>query len=102
MPDRIPDGITHDHIIKALRDLDGGVEHAFGESKGYDVLFNGSRYPPKAVMGLAAGKILGDPLGPYDVKGGLKSKCFRVLKSNGFEIVAKENFNPFPDEVDKD
>ena len=29
----------------------------------------GRRYPPKAVVGLAAGKITGQTLGPYDFKG---------------------------------
>jgi hypothetical protein len=41
------------------------------------------------VIGLAAGKILGKPLGPYDFKGGLKSKCFRILETHGFTIVTK-------------
>ncbi len=97
--DKIPDSITSGHILKALAALDRGVEHAFGESTGYDVLHNGRRYPPKAVVGLAAGEILGAPLGPYDFKGGLKSKCFRTLLTNGFTIVTKGDTNPFPDEV---
>jgi 5-methylcytosine-specific restriction protein A len=33
---------------------------------------------------------LGEPLGPDDFKGGLESKCFRVLEANGFTIVDKE------------
>lgn len=43
------------------------------------------------VIGLAAGKLLGDPHGPYDFKGGLESKCFRILVANGFTVVNKEN-----------
>ena len=61
----------------------------------------GRRYPPKAVVGLAAGKLTGQTLGPYDFKGGLKSKCFRVLKANGFTIITKNkhklcDFNVHP------
>jgi 5-methylcytosine-specific restriction protein A len=82
-----------------MRDLDRGARHAFGESTGYDVLFEGRRYAPKAVVGLAAGKISGTPLGPYDFKGGLKSKCFRILEANGFTIITKGETHPFPNEV---
>jgi 5-methylcytosine-specific restriction protein A len=100
MADQIPDGITEDHIINAIRALDRGVEHQFGDSTGYDVLYDGRRYPPKAVVGIAASNIIGKQLGPYDFKGGLKSKCFKVLESNHFEIVTKGDTSPFPEEVE--
>src|SRR6266567_447334 len=87
----IPEGIHREHIIAAIHDLDAGVHHRFGDSTHYDLLYEGRRYPPKAVVGLAAGKLLGDALGPYDFKGGLESKCFRVLEANGFTVVDKEN-----------
>src|SRR5215510_9310096 len=99
MPNKIPSGIARGHIVAAIRDLDRGARHAFGESTGYDVLFEGRRYAPKAVVGLAAGKISGTPLGPYDFKGGLQSKCFRILEANGFTIVTKGETHPFPNEV---
>src|SRR5215510_16022048 len=86
MPNKIPSGIARGHIVAAIRDLDRDARHAFGESTGYDVFFEGHRYAPKAVVGLAAGKISGTPLGPYDFKGGLQSKCFRILDSLGFFI----------------
>jgi 5-methylcytosine-specific restriction enzyme A len=50
----IPDDITRDDVLAAIRDLDAGVQHTFGPSTRYDVLFQGKRYPPKAVIGLAA------------------------------------------------
>src|SRR5262245_14266903 len=99
MPNKIPAGIAREHIVAAILDLDRGAPHAFGESTGYDVLFEGRRYAPKAVVGLAAGKISGTPLGPYDFKGGLKSKCFRMLEANGFTIITEGEMHPFPDEV---
>jgi 5-methylcytosine-specific restriction protein A len=101
VPKRIPSGIARQHIVAAIRNLDQGATHAFGESTGYDVLFEGRRYPPKAVVGLAAGKITGASLGPYDFKGGLKSKCFRILEANGFTIITKGQTRPFPNEIDQ-
>jgi 5-methylcytosine-specific restriction protein A len=102
MANGIPDGIGREHILAALDDLETGVEHLFGDSTRYDLLHDGRRYPPKAVVGLAAGKLLGSPLGPYDFKGGLKSRCFRVLQDNEFEIVSKQNMGVFPNEVEPD
>jgi 5-methylcytosine-specific restriction protein A len=98
--DQIPDGVTRQNILAAIQGLNDGVEHEFAESTGYDVLFEGRPYPPKAVVGVAAKFRNGKQLGPYDFKGGLQSKCFRVLTQNGFEIVTKGDTNPFPDELD--
>ena len=52
MSNNIPSGIMRRHILAAIEDLDEGVSHAFGESTGYDVLFEGRRFAPKAVVGL--------------------------------------------------
>ncbi len=89
----IPDEITREHILAAITDFDQGVDHRFGHSTTYDLLHEGERYPPKAIVGLAAAYILGKPLQPEDFGGGLETKCFRVLKDNGFKIVEKEE-NP--------
>jgi 5-methylcytosine-specific restriction protein A len=99
MPQKIPDSISRDDILTAISHLRGGGGHAFGDSTGYDVLFEGHRFPPKAVVGIAASQVLGHPLGPYDFKGGLQSKCFRVLLKNGFTIVTKGDTLPFPEEI---
>jgi len=102
MSKQIPDGLTRKHLVSAIRDLDRGVEHPFGESTGYDLLFEERRYPPKAVLGLAVGKLTGRPLAPSDFTGGLGSKCFRTLQANGFTIITKGETSPFPDEVRQD
>lgn len=90
MPDNIPDGITKDDVLTAFADFDSGTEHDFAPSTGYDVVHEGKRYPPKAIVGLAARRIVGRQLGPYDFKGGEQSKCFRILRDLGFEVVSKE------------
>jgi 5-methylcytosine-specific restriction enzyme A len=99
MPKKLPTGITRQHIVAAIVDIDRGVPHTFGASTGYDVLYEGRRYAPKALVGLAAEKMMGQYFGPYDFKGGLKSECFRILEDNGFTIVTKGDKDPFPDEV---
>lgn len=85
----IPEGITENDVREALAALDAGVKHPFGDSTGYDLVEAGRRYPPKAVYGLAAQRLAGKPLGPYDFKGGEKSQCFRVLRRLGFQIEPK-------------
>tara|TARA_R110002167_G_scaffold344363_1_gene553709 strand:+ start:52298 stop:53185 length:888 start_codon:yes stop_codon:yes gene_type:complete len=99
--DRIPEGITRQNILDAILALDSGIKHDFSDSIAYDVLFDSRRYPPKAVVGVAAKFCSGQLLGPQDFKGGLKSICFRVLEQNGFEIVTKGDTDPFPDVVDE-
>lgn len=99
LPDRIPLGITRASLVEAIRVLDGGEPHPFGPSTGYDVLYNGRRYPPKAVVGIAARVVTAHQLNPGAFRGGLGTRCFRILQSNGFEIVTKADTEPFPDEV---
>jgi len=85
----IPDGITGDDVRQAIRDFDAGAQHEFGESTGYDLVYEGRRYPPKAILGLAARRLSGRTLGPYDFKGGLSSRCFAILTQAGFPPVPK-------------
>ena len=59
MPNPLPDTITRDHIIAALAAFDGGAAHRFADSTGYDLVFEGRRYPPKAIVGIAARAVTG-------------------------------------------
>jgi putative restriction endonuclease len=85
----IINNLTREHILRAFEDFDTGVPHSFGDSTHYDVLFKSHRYPPKAIVGLAARYILGAPLLPSDFSGGERSTCFKVLRSLGFVVVPK-------------
>jgi 5-methylcytosine-specific restriction protein A len=89
MANSIPEEISKDHVLEAIKRLNAGYEHQFAESTGYDLLFEGKRYPPKAVVGIASEIVTGRSFSPYDFKGGLESKCFRLLGDLGFEIVPK-------------
>jgi 5-methylcytosine-specific restriction enzyme A len=102
MPEMLPVNLTRDDLEKAIRDIDSGISHAFGESTKYDVLFEKRRYAPKVVVGVAASNVTGDSFGPYDFKGGLKSLCFRILQENSFEIVSKASFVPLAEEIDEE
>ena len=86
----IPDGITAEDVRDAIAALrDQTVQHQFRDSTEYDLIEDGVAYPPKAVLGLAARRILGRVLTPAEFSGGESSKCFAVLKNLGFTIVPK-------------
>lgn len=86
----IPDGITRDHVFAAIKDFETGtVEHGFAGSVRYDLLVGEHRYPPKAILGLAARYVLGQPLSPADFSGGEAHGCNRTLRELGFRIVPK-------------
>jgi hypothetical protein len=70
MPNPLPDTITRADLLAALEAFDGGAAHRFAESTGYDILFEGRRYPPKAIVGLAARAVTGVEYGPEDFSGG--------------------------------
>lgn len=97
---QIPDNLTREDIQYAINALDRGVQHGFGPSTGYDLLYKGKRYAPKAVLGLAVSRRTSRQLGPYDFKGGLGSKCFRILEGNGFVIVPKDDNSHFLEEIE--
>lgn len=88
---RIPDSITAEHITAAAMELDRNVDHPFHESTKFDVLIENRRYPPKAILGLAAKLAANVDLTPADFTGGVGSKCFRILNELGFAIVPKSS-----------
>jgi MoxR-like ATPase len=86
----VRDAITREDVLQAMRALDTGVSHSFGPSATYDVVHEGRRYPPKAVVGLAAARALGRPLRPDEFSGGEGQWAFRLLRAHGFQIERKE------------
>jgi hypothetical protein len=86
----IPKGMTREHALKALAALDAGEPHDFGESTRYDLVHDGRTYPPKAVVGIAAKFVVGQPLHPSDFSGGEGAgQANAVLTALGFDIVEK-------------
>jgi hypothetical protein len=81
--------ITREDIQEAIAALERGEIHAFGPSIFYDLLESGRRYPPKAVVGLAARRVLGRALRPDEFSGGEESWAFRLLRDRGYNVVNK-------------
>ncbi|WP_168929219.1 DUF3427 domain-containing protein [Crenobacter intestini] len=69
--------------------LEHAAQYGYSDSTDYDLLHNSQRYPPKAVLGLAVGQLLGQPLSSNSFTGGLRSPCFSILQGLGFQIVPK-------------
>lgn len=87
----IPAGISPEAIRVAASRLDAGEQHPFGQATTYEALIDGKRYPPKALIGVAARHQLGLSLGPQDFHGGERTgEANWYLRQLGFEVVSKE------------
>ena len=94
MPQSIPKGLTFEHVRFALGELDAGVEHPFGVPTGYEVVHEGRRYPPKAVIGLAFRHLRGEILPPEAFSGGeAPGQANYVLRNLGFTVEKKGESN---------
>jgi hypothetical protein len=91
MPQSIPKGLTQDHILKAIADLDAGIEHPFGTPTGYELVQSAKRYAPKAVIGIAFRHLTGDVLPPSDFSGGeAPGQANYELRRLGFGVVTRK------------
>ncbi len=86
----IPKGTTAEHVLRALADLDAGMEHPFGQPTGYEFVHQGRRYRPKAVVGLAYRHHAGRILQPEEFSGGeAPGHANYVLCCLGFAVEKK-------------
>jgi hypothetical protein len=46
MPQSIPPGLKKEHVVQALHDLDGGIDHPFGAPTGYELVHGGPTASP--------------------------------------------------------
>jgi hypothetical protein len=82
--------ITEADLNRAIEDFKSGTSsHNFADSTRFDLLSDQERYPPKAIVGLAAQAALGRVFRPADFSGGESSSAFRLLLDRGFEIATK-------------
>jgi hypothetical protein len=101
MPQSIPAGLTREHVLQALADLDTGMDLPFGSPTGYELEHDGKRYPPKAVIGLACRYLLGRMLLPEEFSGGeAPGQANFVLRKLGFKVVKKSKVADADDAVD--
>lgn len=99
MPQSIPTGLTQEHVLRTLAELDAGIDHPFGKPTGYELIHNEKRYAPKAVIGLACRYSLGRILQPEEFSGGeTPGQANFVLRKLGFTVVKKgeEELEPQP------
>jgi len=90
MPQSIPKGLNREHVLRALADLDAGIDHPFGAPTGYELVHEGRRYPPKAVIGLAYRHLAGRLLRPEEFSGGeAPGQANFVLRELGFVVEKK-------------
>ncbi|OEC50236.1 MULTISPECIES: DUF3427 domain-containing protein [unclassified Aeromonas] len=83
--------LTAEHVLRAVETFEqmGGDVPTYKHSTTYDLLIEGRRYPPKAILGLAAQDLLGHEFPSSKFSGGLNSPCFNILEKLGFTIVPK-------------
>jgi 5-methylcytosine-specific restriction protein A len=86
-------GVTRANVLRVLADftLEAAGKHGFADSTDFDLVYEDRRFPPKAVLGLAAEASVGRVLLPDEFSGGKQSTCFSVLQSLGFAIERKTN-----------
>lgn len=95
MPLSIPAGLTREHVLRTLSDLDAGIDHPFGQPTGYELIHQGKRYAPKAVVGLACRYSIGRILQPEEFSGGeAPGQANFVLRRLGFTVEKKTDDEP--------
>ena len=88
----IPQGITADDVKSALAKLaTGGIPSGFGERTDWVLDDEGVWYPPKAVIGVAASRVLGRILQASEFSGGDGSgQANRRLRDLGFTVLRRD------------
>ncbi|WP_414450665.1 DUF3578 domain-containing protein [Burkholderia sp. 22PA0099] len=84
------DAVAAEHVQRALDEISHDGVPIDAESTGYDLIYNGKRFPPKLVMSLAVKHATGEPLDRASFSGGEASSAFRLLRRLGFDIIAKD------------
>lgn len=81
--------LTRAQLESAVKDLRAGlIERGFSDRTHYSVLLDdGTRLPPKAIIGLALQKTLGRVISGRAFRGGDSTPAFAVLREHGFTII---------------
>jgi hypothetical protein len=89
------DRVKHGDVMRAIHEYDKlGPEkffsaHGFAPTTTYELVLEGRRYPPKAILGTAYELATGRRLASGDFEGG-KAGAVRVLEGLGFTIQEKQ------------
>lgn len=91
----LPETITRADILEAANDFDKGTwPPTFDDSDGYDLIVDEKRYPPKIIAALAARRSRGRVMFSQEFRGGEGTKCFTILRREGFDVVSKRAVTP--------
>lgn len=84
-------GLRRADVIGVLArfNLQQAAAYGFANSTDFDLVYEGKRFPPKAILGLAAERVVGRALSADEFSGGETSACFAVLRGLGFDIHRK-------------
>jgi hypothetical protein len=91
---KLRDNVTRDHVQRAIEEYDRMgpdaffAAHGYGASRTYELVWDGKRYPHKALLGTAYELAAGQRLDPGDFEGG-KAGAVAVLQNLGFTVDAK-------------
>jgi hypothetical protein len=87
--------VTRNDVLRAIKEYDRlgperfFAEHGFGPSRSYELVWEGRRYPHKAILGTAYELATGLRLGSADFEGG-KAGAVSVLTKLGFSVEEKQ------------
>jgi hypothetical protein len=87
--------VTRAGVLRATQEYDRlGPEafflaHGFAPTTTYDLVWNGGRYPPKAILGTAYEFATGQRLASGDFEGG-KAGAVKVLGKLGFDVQPRQ------------
>jgi hypothetical protein len=85
--------VERQHILQGIKDFEEkGLPNEFGPSSTYDLVYEGEKYPPKAIMAYANFHAAGRTIERY-FKGGLGTDCFKAFERNDFKIIKKQNIS---------
>jgi hypothetical protein len=85
------DKVKKEHILQGIKDFEEkSYPNEFGPSSTYDLVYEGKKYPPKAIMAYANYHAEGRTIERY-FKGGLGTDCFNAFERNRFIVAKKEN-----------
>lgn len=89
---KLPTNIQKEHLLQAINRIDREGIPKGAQSKYYDVVHNGKRYPPKLVVSYANLYANNKELDRGAFEGGEGTPCFKLLQDFSFEIKDKAFF----------
>jgi putative restriction endonuclease len=95
----IPSNIQPVHFLKAFAEYDAnGIPNGYKPATTYVVIHNDLTYPPPAITALAV-KHCSGVMPEAGFRAGENTNCFKIIRSNGFDIVAKKELVQSSDRI---